>query len=141
MQRQQPVSGPVMHASQQLSQFSSGARDRHTDTVQREAVGQQSAVRASSAAAAANASGPGGVSTWTLMLRIWPLEDRPEEMLVQEVVNGMTFDQLIKYKKHYEALVKKEGKGEGVFGKDSAIPPVLFEAGEDNCTDLLHPAR
>ena len=47
------------------------------------------------------------------MLRIWPLEDRPDEMKVPEVVNALSFDQLIKYKKHYEALVKREGKGEG----------------------------
>ena len=129
-----------MHASQQLSQFSGGARERTADAVQREALRQQPAVRASGTEAAAP-GGPGGVSTWTLMLRIWPLEDRPEEMLVPEVVNGLTFNQLMKYKKHYEALVKKEGKGEGVFGKDTTIPPVLFEAGEDNCADLFHPAR
>ena len=75
------------------------------------------------------------------MLRIWPLEDRPDEMKIPEVVNGLSFDQLIKYKKHYEALIKREGKGEGVFGKDSDIPAVFFDAGEDNCADLLHPAR
>ena len=55
----------------------------------------------------------GPLATWNLMLRIWPLEDRPDEMKIPEVVNGLSFDQLIKYKKHYEALVKREGKGEG----------------------------
>ena len=86
-------------------------------------------------------AGGGPLATWALMLRIWPLEDRPDEMKVPEVVNALSFDQLIKYKKHYEALVKREGKGEGVFGKDSDIPAVFFEEGEDNCADLLHPAR
>ena len=140
-QRQAATSGPALHASQHLSQFSSNARDRQTEAVQREALRQQPAVRATSGFEAQTSGGAGGVSTWTLMLRIWPLEDRPEEMLVPEVVNGLTFDQLMKYKKHYEALGKKEGKGEGVFGKDSTIPAVSFDAGEDNCADLLHPAR
>ena len=58
-----------------------------------------------------------------------------------ETVAALTFDQLIKYKKHYEALVKKEGKGDGVFGKDSQIPATMFDTGEDNCADILHPAR
>ena len=131
--------GPVMHASQQLSQFSSAARGRQTEDLQREVRTQQ--VPNNGMSVSPRQGGAGNVSTWTLMLRIWPLEDRPEEMLEPDVVNGLTFDQLMKYKKHYEALVKKEGKGEGVFGKDTAIPPKFFEAGEDNCADLLHPAR
>ena len=139
--RQTATSGPALHASQHLSQFSGNARERQTEAVQREALRQQPAVRAATNSEAQHSGGTGGVSTWTLMLRIWPLEDRPEEMLVPEVVNGLTFDQLMKYKKHYEALVKKEGKGEGVFGKDSSIPAVSFDAGEDNCADMFHPAR
>ena len=83
----------------------------------------------------------GGSSIWDLALAVWPLEDRPEPMKDPLVVNGMDLQTLFSFKEHYEILQKKEGKGEGVFGKDSAIPPVLFEAGEDNCTDLLHPAR
>ena len=47
----------------------------------------------------------------------------------------------MKYKKHYEALIKKEGKGDGEFGKDCQIPSSSFEAGEDNCASILHPAR
>ena len=81
------------------------------------------------------------MSTWQLMLGIWPVEDRPEEMTRQEVVNSLTFDQLITYKNHYEALVKKEGKGDGVFGKDADIPMRKFTEAEDNCTDKLQPAR
>ena len=134
-------SGPTMHASQQLSQFSGAARGRQTEELQREVRNQQVANNGMAGTTGISGCGTGGVSTWTLMLRIWPLEDRPEEMLVPEVVNGLTFDQLMKYKKHYEALVKREGKGEGVFGKDSAIPAKFFEAGEDNCADILHPAR
>ena len=75
------------------------------------------------------------------MLRIWPLEDRPEEMQDPLVVGSLSFDQVMKYKKHYEALIKKEGKGEGVFGKDSQIPTCRFDAGEDDCASTLHPAR
>jgi hypothetical protein len=83
----------------------------------------------------------GDTSTWAIMLDIWPLEDRPEKMTIPRVVNTFTFDQMVKYKKTYEALQKKEGKGDGVFGKDSAIPTKKFQEAEDNCLDLLHPAR
>ena len=83
----------------------------------------------------------GSASTWNLLLRIWPLEDRPDEMTDPAVVASLSFDQLMEFKKHYEALTKREGKGEGVFGKDSAIPSQRFEAGEDNCAEILHPAR
>ena len=83
----------------------------------------------------------GSMSTWQLMLGIWPVEDRPEEMTRPEVVNSLTFDQLITYKNHYEALVKKEGKGDGVFGKDTDIPVKKYAAAEDNCADKLHPVR
>ena len=80
----------------------------------------------------------GVMSTWQLMLGIWPVEDQPEEMTRPEVV---TFDQLITYKNHYEALVKKEGKGDGVFGKDTDIPVKTYAAAEDNCADKLHSVR
>ena len=83
----------------------------------------------------------GLATTWALMLRIWPLEDRPEEMVNPEIVNALSFDQILKYKKHYEAQIKREGKGEGVFGRDASIPTVQFDVGEDNCMDKLHPAR
>ena len=96
-----------MHASQQLSQFSGAAKGQQTEQLQREVRAQQVPNNGSSGLARQGTTG--GVSTWTLMLRIWPLEDRPEEMLVPDVVNGLTFDQLMKYKKHYEQLVKKEG--------------------------------
>jgi len=92
-------------------------------------------------ASGANSAYIGNMSTWTLLLRIWPIEDRPEEMTDPAVVSSLSFDQLIEYKKHYEALVKREGKGDGVFGKDCTIPTKRFEAGEDNCAELLHPAR
>jgi hypothetical protein len=80
-------------------------------------------------------------STWAIMLDIWPLEDRPPKMTDPRIVNKLSFDQVIKYKKNYEALMKREGKGEGVFGKDSTLPTKKFGAAEDNCVDLLHPAR
>jgi hypothetical protein len=80
-------------------------------------------------------------STWAIMLDIWPLEDRPEKMTNPQIVNRFSFDQMVKYKKSYEALQKREGKGEGVFGKDSAIPTKRFQQADDNCADLLHPAR
>jgi hypothetical protein len=81
------------------------------------------------------------VSTWAIMLDIWPLEDRPEKMTNPRIVNEFSFDQMIKYKKSYESLMKKEGKGEGVFGKDNKLPTKKYAGAEDNCLDILHPAR
>lgn len=37
--------------------------------------------------------------------------------------------------------MKREGKGEAVFGKDSALPVKTFAAGDDNCNNVLHPVR
>jgi hypothetical protein len=81
------------------------------------------------------------VSTWSIMLDVWPLDERPDEMRRPEVVNTLTFDQMVTYKKLYDARMKKEGKGEEVFGRDCPIPPTMFEAGADDCAEQLHPAR
>ena len=93
--------------------------------------------------------GPGGVpgfaggamSTWSIMLGIWPLEDRPEDMTRPDIVNALSFDQMITYKTHYEALIKREGKGENVFGKDNPLPLRKFPEGLDDCAGTLHPVR
>jgi hypothetical protein len=37
--------------------------------------------------------------------------------------------------------MKKEGKGEEVFGHDSPIPVTVFEAGADDCAGELHTVR
>jgi hypothetical protein len=87
------------------------------------------------------ATGPPAVSTWSIMLAVWPLEERPDEMRRPEVVNSLTFDQMVTYKKLYDARMKKEGKGEEVFGRDCPIPPTMFEAAADDCAEQLHPAR
>jgi hypothetical protein len=75
------------------------------------------------------------------MLAVWPLDERPAEMCKPEVVNSLTFDQMVTYKKLYDARMKKEGKGEEVFGRDAPIPETRFEAGVDDCAEKLHPAR
>jgi hypothetical protein len=46
------------------------------------------------------------------MLAVWPVDERP--------------DQMVTYKKLYDARMKKEGKGEEVFGHDSPIPVTVF---------------
>jgi hypothetical protein len=92
-------------------------------------------------ATAASATAANPVSTWSIMLAIWPLEERPDEMRRPEVVNYLSFDQMVTYKKLYDARMKKEGKGEEVFGRDCPIPPTMFEAGADDCAEQLHPAR
>ena len=129
----------------------SGPRRRRSERVRREArrqageAGPAVSWEVRGAAVAPVTAQPvvasGAMSTWQLMLGIWPVEDRPEEMTRPEVVNALTLDQLITYKNHYEALVKKEGKGDGVFGKDTDIPVRKYAAAEDNCADKLHPVR
>jgi hypothetical protein len=37
--------------------------------------------------------------------------------------------------------MKKEGKGEEVFGHDGAIPVTMFEAEADDCAEQLHAVR
>jgi hypothetical protein len=90
---------------------------------------------------AAPAPATNTVSTWTIMLAIWPVEERPDEMRRPEIVNSLSFDQMVTYKKLYDARMKKEGKGEEVFGRDCPIPPTMFEAAADDCAEQLHPAR
>jgi len=79
--------------------------------------------------------------TWTRMLRVWPMEARPAEMLDREFMNSFTFDQAVKYKEHWVAEMKIQGKGEQVFGRDSLPPTQKFAAAEDNCADKLCAAR
>ena len=80
-------------------------------------------------------------STWDLLLPIWDLDDRPEIMQHEATVNTMSLESAFAYKLHYENQAKKEGKGDGVFGKDTDIPVKKYAAAEDNCADKLHPAR
>jgi len=86
---------------------------------------------------------PGFVApdTWTRIKPVWPLEMRPAEMLDRDFVNSFSFDQAIKFKEHWLEEVKKQGKGELVFGKDTAPPTISFAAAEDNCASKLCPAR
>jgi hypothetical protein len=37
------------------------------------------------------------VSTWDLMLEIWPVEERPEQMKKREFVNALSFNQMVTY--------------------------------------------
>jgi len=59
----------------------------------------------------------------------------------EATINAMGLDKAIELMKLYELKLKKEGKGETVFGKDSAIPSKVFEREEDNCSDVLHSLR
>jgi hypothetical protein len=81
------------------------------------------------------------VSTWDLMLEIWPVEERPEQMKKREFVNALSFDQMVTYKKLFDARMKKEGKGEGEFGHDNPVPVTVFDGGPDDCAGQLHAAR
>jgi len=88
-------------------------------------------------------SAPAGAipDTWARILRVWPLDMRPAEMLDRSFVNSFTFDQAITYKEHYLEELKRQGKGDSVFGRDSMPPTKRYVAGEDNCADKLCPMR
>jgi hypothetical protein len=75
------------------------------------------------------------------MLEVWPLDERPDNMRRPATVNALSFDQMVTFKRLYDARMKKEGKGEEVFGHDSAIPVTVFDAGPDDCAEQLHAAR
>jgi len=62
-------------------------------------------------------------------------------MLDRNFVNSFDFDQAIKYKEHYMEELKRQGKGDTIFGKDAAPPTKKFAACEDNCATKLAPAR
>jgi len=79
--------------------------------------------------------------TWARILRVWPLDMRPAEMLDRNFVNAFTFDQAITYKEHYQEELKRQGKGDTVFGRDAMPPTKSYAAGEDNCADKLCPIR
>ena len=80
-------------------------------------------------------------STWELLLPIWDVEERPEAMLHIPTVNAMTLDNVFAYKQHWEQQNKKEGKGEGSFGRDRKLATRRFEAEDDNCGEVLHSVR
>ena len=80
-------------------------------------------------------------STWELLLPIWDVEERPEAMQHVATVNAMTLENVFAYKLHWEQQNKKEGKGDGSFGRDKKLPLKRFEAEDDNCGDKLHCVR
>jgi len=84
---------------------------------------------------------PGIASTWDLSLKVWPLEDRPEELQNPDTVNAMTLPTLFTFKQHYDALQKKEGKGETEFGLDRKLPAKCFKEEDNNTADKLHAMR
>jgi len=80
---------------------------------------------------------PSVASTWDLSLKVWPLEDRPEELQNQDTVNAMTLPTLFTFKQHYDALQKKEGKGETEFGLDRKLPTKHYKEEDDNTANKL----
>jgi hypothetical protein len=75
------------------------------------------------------------------MLPIWPLEDRPELYQNEAYINNLSVDTCLGLKAAWEIQLKKENRGENMFGKDVALPTRHYDAGPDNCAELLHPAR
>lgn len=50
-------------------------------------------------------------------------------------------DTVLALKRCWEDEQKKEDKGEETFKKDPELPTKHYDAGPDNCADLLHPTR
>lgn len=83
-----------------------------------------------------------GVSSlWDLTLPLWDVEDRPEHMRIKETVNTLSLANFLAFKEHFEQKIKKEGKGDSVFGKDRKIASKCFKEEEDNCCEKLHAVR
>jgi hypothetical protein len=80
-------------------------------------------------------------TTYELLLPIWPLEDRPEIYQNEAYMNTLTVETGLALMASWEKQLKKENRGETTFGKDAPLPTRHYDAGPDNCADLLHPAR
>jgi hypothetical protein len=80
-------------------------------------------------------------TNWQMFRSVWPVEDRPEEMQVEEWFNQMTTDYIFELKRVWDEKKKKDNKGEETFRRDAALPTRQYDGNPDNCTDLLHPAR
>jgi len=92
-------------------------------------------------AAAAPAAATPLMSTWDMMEHVWDRHKRPDHLLIPDVVNSYTIDQMLVYKSHYQQQEKQEGKGDSVFTRDAKLPTKSYPAGDDNCAEQLHPAR
>ena len=69
------------------------------------------------------------------------MEERPDEMRADAVINSMTMDTVLMYKRCWDEKKKREDKNDDTYRKDADLPTRRYEAGPDNCADLLHPAR
>jgi len=92
-------------------------------------------------ATAASATTVPLMSTWDMMEHVWDRHKRPDHLLIPDVVNSYTIDQMLVYKQHYQQQEKQEGKGDSVFTRDAKLQTKSYPAGDDNCAELLHPAR
>ena len=81
------------------------------------------------------------LDTAMLIRSVWPVEERPDELQSDEVINSMSMDTVLALKKCWDETRKKEEKGEDTFKKDVDLPTKRFDAGPDNCAGVLHPAR
>ncbi len=52
---------------------------------------------------------------------VWPVEDRPEEMQVEEWFNQMTTDYIFNMKRIWDKKKKKDDKGEDTFKRDATL--------------------
>ncbi len=81
------------------------------------------------------------MTTWDMLLPLWPLEERPDEWLNRKYVNATKLADALVVKTHWELKLSKEGKGRAQFGKDSKIPTKEYKAEKDNCSTRLHKVR
>lgn len=80
-------------------------------------------------------------STWDILLECWPLEERPEGMQNKSKVNKMSLQVAFTVKDHYEKQMKKEGRGDAIFGRDPKPTKKTFEEEDDDSAKKLHALR
>ena len=78
-----------------------------------------------------------------MLAELWPLQDRPAILRNPRKVNKMSMDTIQSYFRMQLDQRQAEG-GDMTYmeaPQDAAHPSVPYDAQEDNCMDVLHPAR
>ena len=82
-------------------------------------------------------------SNWSLLASVWPVEDRPANLMREDVVNSIEFSTLLamaKYQKE-SRVGATDGVSKASYTKDSLPPSTLFKEEKDNGVKKLHSAR
>ena len=82
-------------------------------------------------------------SNWSLLASIWPVDERPENLRREEVVNAIDFTNLLAMAKYNKEVnySTSSGASKTSFTKDTLPSTTLFKEGRDDAVKKLHPAR